>query len=174
MRAMLRVGRTCDGGKVPYDRGMAVNAYLRSLIAFLALPGVIALAVPAYWGYSARHISSLAPIGWLVLALGCAGLLWCVWDFHVKGRGTLAPWMPTERLVINGLYRYTRNPMYVSVIAMLVGWAIVFGSRGLALYTIVVAIGFHLRVVLGEEPVLAARYKSEWQEYTSRVPRWFA
>jgi protein-S-isoprenylcysteine O-methyltransferase Ste14 len=155
-------------------REMAVSAYLRSLIAFLALPGVIAFALPVYLGYSSRHALSASPIGWLVLGIGLAGLVWCARDFQVKGKGTLAPWMPTEQLVINGLYRYTRNPMYVSVTAMLAGWAILFESLALTVYTIVVAIAFHLRVVLGEEPVLAQRYKEQWQEYVRRVPRWFA
>jgi len=72
------------------------------------------------------------------------------------GKGTLAPWSPPANLVIVGLYRYTRNPMYVAVMLILVGWSVSFGLRGLYVYAAFVAIAFHLRVVLGEEPWLAS------------------
>jgi len=81
-------------------------------------------------------------------------LLWCVRDFYVSGKGTLAPWAPPERLV-------------------LLGWVISFGSLGLFVYTVIVATAFHLRVVFGEEPWLARTHGGEWERYVSRVSRWF-
>jgi protein-S-isoprenylcysteine O-methyltransferase Ste14 len=99
-------------------------------------------------------------------------LLWCVRDFYVSGRGTLAPWDPPRRVVAVGLYRYSRNPMYVGVTLMLLGWATAFAVPGLFVYAAVVAVGFHLRVVLGEEPWLARTHGAEWDEYARRVPRW--
>ena len=99
-------------------------------------------------------------------------LLWCVRDFYVSGRGTLAPWVPPRELVVVGLYRMSRNPMYVSVILVLVGWAVGFRSMPLALYALAVAVGFHLRVVLGEEPWLAQTHGEKWVRYRDRVPRW--
>jgi len=90
----------------------------------------------------------------------------------VRGKGTLAPWSPPENLVVAGLYRYTRNPMYVAVTLILVGWAVSFGLRGLYLYAAAVAAAFHLRVVLGEEPWLARTHGAQWEEYARRVPRW--
>jgi protein-S-isoprenylcysteine O-methyltransferase Ste14 len=104
--------------------------------------------------------------------VGVLLLLWCVRDFHVIGRGSLAPWAPPERLVTVGLYRVTRNPMYVAVLLVLVGWAATFGGRALWLYAGTVAVAFHLRVVLGEEPWLARRHGAAWDEYRARVPRW--
>ena len=62
---------------------------------------------------------------------------------------------PPEKLVVVGLYRYSRNPMYIAVALVLLGWAISFGSMGLLAYTLIVMVAFHLRVVLGEEPWLA-------------------
>ena len=99
-------------------------------------------------------------------------LLWCVRDFYVAGKGTLAPWSPPLELVTVGLYRMSRNPMYIAVILVLCGWALGFRSRPLALYALAVTIGFHLRVVFGEEPWLARRYGGRWAEYKARVPRW--
>jgi len=113
------------------------------------------------------------PLGLVVLAAGTTGLLWCVRDFYVVGNGTLAPWAPPEHLVVVGLYRYSRNPMYVCVALVLLGWAIAFASTGLFVYTLVVVTAFHLRVVLGEEPWLARTHGEQWRHYARSVPRWF-
>jgi protein-S-isoprenylcysteine O-methyltransferase Ste14 len=147
--------------------------FARALLAFLALPGVVAFAVPVAWLVASTHTRLVQPLGLLPLVVGSFALLWCVRDFYVSGQGTLAPWSPPVHLVVVGLYRYTRNPMYVAVTLILVGWALSFGLPGLSVYAIVVAIAFHLRVVLGEEPWLARTHGARWEEYASRVPRWF-
>ena len=147
--------------------------FLRALLAFLALPGVVAFAVPVAWLVASSHTRLVWPFGLVPLAVGCLGLLWCARDFYVSGKGTLAPWSPPVHLVAGGLYRYTRNPMYVAVTLILLGWAASFGVPGLFAYTVIVAVAFHLRVVLGEEPWLARTHGAQWQEYASRVPRWF-
>jgi protein-S-isoprenylcysteine O-methyltransferase Ste14 len=147
--------------------------FARALLAFLALPGVVAFAVPVAWLVASTHTRLVQPLGLLPLVVGSFALLWCVRDFYVSGQGTLAPWSPPVHLVVVGLYRYTRNPMYVAVTLILVGWALSFGLPGLWAYAIVVAIAFHLRVVLGEEPWLARTHGARWEEYASRVPRWF-
>ena len=72
-----------------------------------------------------------------------------------------------------GLYRHVRNPMYVAVVTILLGWSAAFGSKGLLGYAAVIAVAFHLRVVFGEEPWLARTHGAEWEEYVRRVPRWF-
>jgi protein-S-isoprenylcysteine O-methyltransferase Ste14 len=147
--------------------------FARAIIAFLALPGMVAFVIPVVWLWNTSHTHLAQPLGLVVLVLGIVALLWCVRDFYVSGKGTLAPWAPPKRLVIVGLYRYSRNPMYVSVILVLLGWAISFGSLGLFVYACVVMAGFHLRVVLGEEPWLARTHGEEWERYTGHVPRWF-
>jgi protein-S-isoprenylcysteine O-methyltransferase Ste14 len=111
-------------------------------------------------------------IGIPILLVGVFLLLWCVRDFYVAGRGTLAPWSPPQRLVIIGLYRLSRNPMYIAVLVILCAWATMYASRTLWLYAVIVAVAFHLRVILGEEPWLARTYGSAWVEYRARVPRW--
>ncbi|WP_211451234.1 methyltransferase family protein [Collimonas antrihumi] len=145
----------------------------RALIAFVALPGVVAILVPLFWLFSTSHTTLVHPLGLLPLLAGFAVLLWCVREFYVSGKGTLAPWAPPARLVETGPYRYSRNPMYVAVTLALLGWAAAFGSRGLLIYALVVAVAFHLRVVLGEEPWLSRTHGSQWLRYRSRVPRWF-
>jgi protein-S-isoprenylcysteine O-methyltransferase Ste14 len=147
--------------------------FARALLAFLALPGVVAFAIPIAWLVASSHAQLVQPLGLAPLVVGSLALLWCVRDFYVSGKGTLAPWAPPMHLVVVGLYRYTRNPMYVAVCLILVGWAWSFGLPGLWVYAIIVAIAFHLRVVLGEEPWLARNHGARWQEYASRVPRWF-
>jgi protein-S-isoprenylcysteine O-methyltransferase Ste14 len=147
--------------------------WYRALLAFLACPGIFALTIPLVWlmgGADTRllHVWGLAP-----LVIGLVALLWCVRDFYVIGRGTLAPWDPTQRLVEVGLYRYTRNPMYVAVSLILAGWAISFASIDLTAYLVIVMTAFELRVVFGEEPWLLATHGEQWTAYANRVPRWF-
>ena len=79
---------------------------------------------------------------------------------------------PPQKLVVTGLYRFSRNPMYVAVSLILFGWAACFGSRQLLVYAAIVAVVFHLRVIFGEEPWLARTHGAAWEAYTARVPRW--
>jgi protein-S-isoprenylcysteine O-methyltransferase Ste14 len=146
------------------------TAFLKAALAFLALPGVVAFAVPlvAFQRDSTFAVWPGAPL----LVAGSLLLLWCVRDFYVEGKGTLAPWSPPQHLVVSGLYRVSRNPMYVAVILILTGWAAGFRSRTLSIYAVCVAIAFHLRVVFGEEPWLARRYGDEWMRYRASVRRW--
>jgi len=145
---------------------------LRALVAFAVLPGVVAFLLPWLIAGDAAALRAARPLGLGVLLAGTAGLLWCAWAFYATGKGTLAPLSPPSRLVVVGLYRYSRNPMYVSVLLVLAGWAIVFASPVQAAYAALVAVAFHLRVVLGEEPVLARIHGVEWEAYTHRVHRW--
>jgi protein-S-isoprenylcysteine O-methyltransferase Ste14 len=74
---------------------------------------------------------------------------------------------------VRGLYRWSRNPMYVGVLCVVAGWAIGFRSIGLAVYGLALLVAFHLRVVTAEEPFLARTHGAEWEAYAARVPRWF-
>jgi len=143
---------------------------VRAIAAFLICPGTVAFLVPLLIVWPPER--SLRPAGWMLLAIGSVLLLWCVRDFYVVGRGTLAPWAPPKRLLRVGLYRLSRNPMYMAVVIVLGGWAIGFQSSVLWLYAAVVGAAFHLRVVLAEEPWLARTHGAEWARYKARVRRW--
>lgn len=145
----------------------------RAVVAFLALPGLVAIAVPAWMAASAlRAGGAFHAIGLVPLGAGFVLLLWCVRDFYVAGQGTLAPWTPPRHLVTAGPYRHSRNPMYVAVTLMLLGWAVCFASASITIYGAVVFVAFHLRVVYGEEPWLAQTHGAAWDDYRARVPRW--
>ena len=142
------------------------------LIAFLVLPGVVAITVPILIGRTDPWHGSGWGLGWAVWLVGMAILLCCVRDFFAIGRGTLAPWDPPKTLVIVGLYRFARNPMYVGVFTTIVGWSLIFGSWLVVVYALLVASVFHLQVVFYEERVLSRQFPADWQAYARAVPRW--
>lgn len=145
--------------------------FVRALISFLALPGIVAFAIPLFVFDHSWRPGEFRRVGGLVLLVGIFTLGWCVRDFYVLGRGTLAPWDPPKKLVILGLYRYSRNPMYVGV-CILTGWALGFWTMPHASYAVAMALIFHLRVLVAEEPYLARTHGEQWATYKSRVPRW--
>ena len=146
--------------------------FLQALVAFLALPGVVAFAVPYLLVRPSLPVGNPSWPGLIVLGAGLLILGRCVRDFYVAGAGTLAPWAPPQRLVVTGLYRFSRNPMYLGVLCIVAGWAIVFRSSTMGWYATGLLALFHLRVVLGEEPYLARAHGAEWEAYRSSVPRW--
>ncbi len=112
---------------------------------------------------------------WLgLIPIVAGGVLYTrsTWDLVQTGRGTPAPIDPPARLVARGFYRFTRNPMYVAVLAVLLGEAIVFRSTVLLGYTIAVGVAFHLFVVYYEEPTLRRLFGAAYQHYCESVPRW--
>ncbi len=156
----------------------ASTSLVRALLAFLALPGIVAFAVPLLAGVLSRPddaiplAESFNRLGLIPLLAGTALLLWCARDFYVAGKGTMAPWDPPRNLVVRGPYRVSRNPMYIAVSLILFGWAIGFGSGALLIYTAAVMTAVHVRVVVSEEPYLARAHRAEWERYRVRVPRW--
>jgi protein-S-isoprenylcysteine O-methyltransferase Ste14 len=144
----------------------------RALVAFLALPGVVAIALPILIAQATHKTPRPGLLGPVLGLAGLAALVWCTWAFYTTGRGTLAPWSPPRQLVTHGLYRYSRNPMYCAVLLLLAGWAFLFQAVELALYAAVVGIAFHARVVLGEEPWLERTHGDEWRAYKAKVGRW--
>ena len=144
----------------------------RALLAFLALPGVVAGLTPALIVFADGRRGRGWVGGWALAAAGALLLIWCVRDFLVSGRGTLAPWDPPTRLVTVGMYRFVRNPMYVAVVTLVAGWAMAAGSRWLLAYVVALAVAFHLRVVLYEEPRLRREFGAQWEAYRASVGRW--
>jgi protein-S-isoprenylcysteine O-methyltransferase Ste14 len=149
-------------------------AALGSALFLVLAPGVMAGIVPwVLTGWKAGDAPvPLLILGWLLIAAGLAALLHSFARFVIEGRGTPAPVAPTERLVVGGLYRYVRNPMYVAVAALIVGQALVLGRPGLLLYALVFFLMTSAFARFYEEPVLRERYGSQFEEYRRAVPAW--
>ena len=156
---------------------MNVFLAVRSLLFLVLMPGVVAGYVP-YRVLVGSGSLQLPPPGvrslcaTAVTLSGAAILLRCVWDFFAIGKGTLAPVDPPRHLVVRGLYRYTRNPMYNGVLLILLGEAWLFASMAVLFYATAVFSAFHAFVVLYEEPVLEAQFHETYLAYRRSVPRW--
>jgi protein-S-isoprenylcysteine O-methyltransferase Ste14 len=146
---------------------------LRALFFVALWPGTVTIAVP-YWLGAGRPLGlgAFRAVGAPFLAAGIAVFAWCVWDFAVAGRGTLAPVDPPRVLVTRGLYRRVRNPMYVGVVSILVGEALLRDSATVLAYAGGVWLMFHLFAVLYEEPHLRRQFGASYDDYRRRVPRW--
>jgi protein-S-isoprenylcysteine O-methyltransferase Ste14 len=149
---------------------------VRSLLWAIALPGVVAGYVPwRFFGLSDVHISLGDPLqllGIVCIALGVALLAVCIWEFAHSGRGTLSPVEPPKELVVRGLYRYVRNPMYLSVTAIILGGAMLARSTDLLIYWAIWFVVVNLFVIGYEEPFLRRRFGESYERYKRDVGRW--
>lgn len=150
---------------------------LRSLLFTVVVPGAVAGLIPYLivsrgGGGSAGPWDLLRFLSLVPMLLGAAVLLRCIWDFAAQGRGTLAPIDPPKHLVVDGLYRYVRNPMYLGVLVLLLGETAFFKSGALLRYTALWFIVVQLFVVLYEEPSLRRRFGESYQRYCRSVHRW--
>jgi protein-S-isoprenylcysteine O-methyltransferase Ste14 len=146
---------------------------VKTAIFTALVPGTVALYVPQRLKGAGVEL----PLVWIgaglvLFACGAAFYLWCAWDFATKGFGTPAPIDPPRQLVVRGLYRFTRNPMYVGVLSMILGQALYYGSSSVAWYGCAALLFFHLFVLLYEEPTLRRMFGSQYEDYCRRVPRW--
>jgi len=146
--------------------------FARALFAFLVLPGLAGILAPPLIAVLDPWRGQACTPALAVMLVGAVVLLWCVRDFYVFGKGTLAPWDPPKKLVVAGLYRHVRNPMYGGVLLLVLGWAIYLASILLAAYAAALAVGFHLWVVTYEEPWLKSQFAEEWYVYSEAVSRW--
>ena len=146
---------------------------LKSLL-YLLLVQNFGFYIPLAYSRSgpAIHFGPLAYLAFLLWALGTLGVLWCFWDFTFRGRGTPLPTDPPKALVVSGLYRHVRNPIYVSVILILLGHFLWFGNWSLLVYAVLAFVGTHLFVILYEEPGLRKRFGAAYEDYLIKVPRW--
>jgi protein-S-isoprenylcysteine O-methyltransferase Ste14 len=148
-------------------------SFASALLAFLACPTVVGIGIPLAMLSLDERRGGGHPSGWALVAVGTTALLACVRDFYVVGRGTLAPWAPPSRLVVVGLYRFTRNPMYLAVLTLVGGLALLGGSVRVLAYLVVLAVLFDVRVRWAEEPRLAAAFGPDWVRYRAAVRRWW-
>jgi protein-S-isoprenylcysteine O-methyltransferase Ste14 len=147
-----------------------------SAIFLVLAPGVVAGFVP--WLLTEWHRLPLAPIlifraaGALLILAGSVLLLDAFARFALQGSGTPAPVAPTDRLVIGGAYRFVRNPMYLAVLAIILGQALLFGRAVLLLYAAAFTAAVLAFVRGYEEPTLSRRYGAEYEAYRRAVPAW--
>lgn len=158
---------------MPTDsRGPAIG----SALFLLAAPGTVAGLIPwsiTRWRFD-PPLLGFEPLRWLGGALIAAGLAVLLESFARFARhgGTPAPIAPTESLVVTGLYRHVRNPMYCAVVSLIAGQALLFGSAELLGYAALIWTIFHLFVIFYEEPRLTADHGELYAEYRAHVPRW--
>ncbi|MDE2890706.1 MAG: isoprenylcysteine carboxylmethyltransferase family protein [Gemmatimonadota bacterium] len=154
------------------------RAIVGSFVFFWVAPAVVAGVVPfALVGWTMQPPLLGLPgervLGVAAVVAGLACLLDCFARFALEGRGTPAPVAQTEVLVASGLYRFVRNPMYISMLIITSGQTLLFGQTGLLVYTGVVFAAFHLNVLLYEEPQLRRRFGGSYETYCLRVGRWW-
>jgi len=150
---------------------------IKSIIFVLVLPGAVLFYVPCYLlslnaDLYFPKIGIFRFISLVPFSIGATIALWCLRDFIVLGKGTPAPIDPPKELVVQGLYRITRNPMYVGAGFILISEAIFFKSTLLLIYALIVWVMFHLFVVFYEEPTLKKKFGSSYETYIDSASRW--
>jgi protein-S-isoprenylcysteine O-methyltransferase Ste14 len=151
-----------------------LRAALSTFVFFVLAPGSTAGLVP--WlitGWDDAEGGILGVVGALLIVAGAAVVMACFVRFVSEGRGTPAPVAPTESLVVGGLYRYVRNPMYVGVAWAIAGQALLFRSGGVALWLALFLAAVVSFVKGYEEPNLAARFGAQYARYRAAVPGWW-
>lgn len=153
-----------------------LTAVSGSAVFLVIAPGVVAGLVP--WWLTGWRAGTSDPVpvrvtGAALIVAGAAVLLGAFGQFALEGRGTPAPPVPTGQLVVRGLYRYVRNPMYLAVLAVIAGQALLLGRPVLAGYAAVVAAAFVAFVYGYEQPALARRYGAQYEAYLRAVPGWW-
>jgi len=160
---------------LPRTARASLFLFLKNLLFSVLVPGTVAVYVPVFaFPHAALRFSTSSIAAALLLLFGASIYLWCIWDFASFGRGTPAPIDPPRHLVIRGLYRYSRNSMYVGVLSVIFGWSLLFESESVAFYGLCVGACFHLFVLIYEEPQLRRIFGPDYDEYCSRVGRWLA
>ena len=162
------------------ESGTAVQrtiAVLGSAVFFVVAPCTLAGLIP-WW---MTHWEFLPPflgleltrgLGAIMIFAGVPGLVDSFARFALQGLGTPAPIAPTRNLVVTGLYRYVRNPIYVAVVAVILGQAVLMGDWRLIVYGALLWLFFHVFVVAYEEPTLEQTFGREYEAFRAAVPRW--
>jgi len=146
----------------------------KSLLFLIAAPGVVAGYIPLMLLRRGTQIETgvFAYLALLLWLIGTIILLWSFWNFLVQGRGTPAPIDPPKELVAVGFYRYVRNPMYVAIASINIGYFLWFGYWSLLIYACAAFSIMHTFVVLYEEPNLKRKFGAGYEKYCRQVPRW--
>ncbi len=147
---------------------------LKSLFFLIFVPGLFVGYIPLTFLLTGSQIDT-GVLSYLAYPLWLAGaiiIIWCFWDFLVKGRGTPAPIDSPKVLVVTGLYNFVRNPMYVGVEMMLIGHFLWFGFWLFLAYAVFFFLAFHTFILIYEEPTLKKKFGAAYEDYLKKVPRW--
>jgi protein-S-isoprenylcysteine O-methyltransferase Ste14 len=149
---------------------------LRHLLAILSLPFMVIVVIPllilSRTGFLTRISVASFIVGLGFIALGLTLMYHTISLFVTVGKGTLAPWMPTERLVVRGIYRHVRNPMITGVLCVLLGEVRLFTSYPLLLWLLCFLLLNMIYIPFFEEPGLERRFGDDYKLYKENVPRW--
>ncbi len=152
-------------------------AVLGSALFFFVAPLMLAGFVPCWithWEFRPAFFGFelIRAIGLMLIIAGAPGVVDSFARFALQGLGTPAPIAPPQKLVVTGLYRYVRNPIYVAVVAVIFGQALLFGDWRLLWYAALLWLFFHLAVLVHEEPTLQQTFGAQYQDFRANVPRW--
>lgn len=147
---------------------------LRSLLFLILAPGMVAGYIPLALLRNGSQLKTgiFAYLAFPLWLIGAVVLLWSFWNFLAQGRGTPAPIDPPKEMVATGFYRYVRNPMYVGVLAIIIGHFLWSGYWNLLIYAMIVFLAFHVFVTYYEEPNLKRKFGASYESYLKKVPRW--
>ena len=154
-----------------------IQRILKNLFFMIIGPGSVIVAIPYlilsfFDPHKFYKIEHLQCIGIIPISIGLIISLWCFYNFISVGKGTPVPTDPPKKLVIIGMYRFVRNPMYVGILFLLFGEAVLFKSFALLGYTSCIYCLFHAFIIGFEEPVLRLKFGKEYDKYCNTVPRW--
>jgi protein-S-isoprenylcysteine O-methyltransferase Ste14 len=155
-----------------------ISLFFRNLFFTILQPGVVAGLIPWLILNKESGISTEEPYsiwqfsGIILFVFGLMVLLICIARFGFEGKGTLSPLDPTKKLVIAGLYKFSRNPMYVGVMLILAAEALFFQSVQLLVYSLFILCAFQAFIIFREEPRLLKDFGEEYKSYKRRVRRW--
>jgi protein-S-isoprenylcysteine O-methyltransferase Ste14 len=155
-----------------------LSLFLRNLFFTALQPGLVTGLFPylilkrASPGLFDGRFGLFQFFGIFLFVIGAAVLIDCIIRFAIQGEGTLSPADPTKKLVVSGLYKYSRNPMYWGVMLILIGEALFFESSALWIYALFIFIAFSVFIMLVEEPRLRKDFGEEYETYRKRVRRW--
>jgi Putative protein-S-isoprenylcysteine methyltransferase len=150
----------------------------RNVIFTILHPGIVAGLIP-FWIIGGKmnnlfdgSVKTHQFTGIFLFITGFIIMTWCIINFAIKGKGTLSPLDPTKKLVISGLYRFSRNPMYIGVMFLLIGETVFFSSLSLCIYSFFVFVGFNIFIIAKEEPRLKKDFGVDYDDYRKKVRRW--
>jgi protein-S-isoprenylcysteine O-methyltransferase Ste14 len=157
--------------------GQRTAAVLGSAVFFVVAPSTLAGLIP--WSITGWQLQPpllglelTRAIGAVMILAGVPGLVDAFARFALQGLGTPAPIAPPRNLVVTGLYRHVRNPIFVALVAIILGQAVLLGDWRLVVYGALLWLAFHIQVVVYEEPTLALTFGQEYEAFRAAVPRW--